>query len=783
MRKRLMNAFDTMTMPEDCTRRIEQQLVKELRKERKKETKPGREQETWTMRAPVSSRRSWWGAAAGLVCLVLLLLVPTFAVRGTPRDNTLTETFPAFTPEETTQISETPEDFYCVATDLPAQEIEQFADRVRKLVLESDWNSLAVRLHYPITIDGAMVEDAVGFVDLILARGIRPAFVAAMEEESCRQMFCNWQGISMGDAGQVWFSEVIYEDGGSGLKITAINGMVPSTSDYEYEEREDGTIAITKYLGMEEAVVVPSTIDGKKVTAIGDAFAETGAFQDCRTVTSVEIAGEVTVIGNNTFQSCHNLETVILPETVTGLAHCVFDDCPNLRSVYFNGDAPATGNYVFTASEKLTIYYREDTEGWTNPWYGCNTQAVDSGTQAGESRNTIPAEFIGILLENHAFYSHDFEKEMSIAEYCETFGAGSDITVEVPKFTVVDMDGDGVSEVVLWIRVNGTSDYGTMVLRYQDGKVYGTSFAYRQLFNLRKDGSFDYSGGGDNDGSAVLKFTQFDCYSEKISRSDQDEKAFAQWHIYPCGRADVVLESYEYASEEWGSMLGSQFWYFEELAKGNRENNWDSLKESLARDGMVYTDGEGVFSVYDPGTPGCWMYGVLTNVNGFDQLAEMGYYVCNENGEFQAEIRDLLSDTPAYAIDVTLGSGGTEVPSVDDVFNYFGQEELNSGGIRDALQIRALMDDFALHYFANDMEDCDCLADTFAGRVEGYSPSGEPTIISHKGLPTEAMQVGDTCSVSLELLEPGQTDSYSYLSMELIRQENGWKVRSYALEK
>jgi len=59
-------------------------------------------------------------------------------------------------------------------------------------------------------------------------------------------------------------------------------------------------------------------------------------------------------------------------------------------------------------------------------------------------------------------------------------------TIKTPQFAVVDLDGDGVSEVVLAIE-----DYnGFIILRYKESKVYGFIVSYRSMYNLKADGSF-----------------------------------------------------------------------------------------------------------------------------------------------------------------------------------------------------------------------------------------------------------------------------------------------------
>ena len=58
--------------------------------------------------------------------------------------------------------------------------------------------------------------------------------------------------------------------------------------------------------------------------------------------------------------------------------------------------------------------------------------------------------------------------------------------IKTPQFAVVDLDGDGVSEVVLAIE-----DYnGFIILRYKESKVYGFIVSYRSMYNLKADGSF-----------------------------------------------------------------------------------------------------------------------------------------------------------------------------------------------------------------------------------------------------------------------------------------------------
>lgn len=141
-------------------------------------------------------------------------------------------------------------------------------------------------------------------------------------------------------------------------------------AEFETTVNQDGTVTIKRYLGPGGDVVIPPEIDGRQVTAIGNTFEITGAFQDCTTVTSVAIPEGVTEIQDNAFYSCTALEIVTIPASVTLLRNCAFCDCPNLRAVYFEGDAPQQANYVFDSTENVTMYYRDGASGWSSLWHG-----------------------------------------------------------------------------------------------------------------------------------------------------------------------------------------------------------------------------------------------------------------------------------------------------------------------------------------------------------------------------------------------------------------------------
>lgn len=95
------------------------------------------------------------------------------------------------------------------------------------------------------------------------------------------------------------------------------------------------------------------------------------------------------------------------------------------------------------------------------------------------------------------------------------------------------MDGDGIQEAVVDFRFGENSQVMCMVLKWDSNSetVYGTEFYYRQMNQIKEDGSFAYSGGGDNDGWAKLRWENSAWVKENVESSDH--KTDVQWYSYP----------------------------------------------------------------------------------------------------------------------------------------------------------------------------------------------------------------------------------------------------------
>ena len=82
---------------------------------------------------------------------------------------------------------------------------------------------------------------------------------------------------------------------------------------------------------------------------------------------------------------------------------------------------------------------------------------------SNEQSGNLSAEekYKAILLGNGNFISTEPQKqELSLETLGEAVTDDDSVTVKATQFTIIDLDGDGENEVVLWIQINGVVDYG-----------------------------------------------------------------------------------------------------------------------------------------------------------------------------------------------------------------------------------------------------------------------------------------------------------------------------------
>ena len=102
----------------------------------------------------------------------------------------------------------------------------------------------------------------------------------------------------------------------------------------EYEELEDGTVTITKFVRSSSTdIELPSVIDGKAVTSIGKSAFNADDIDACSDLTSIIIPDSVTIIGRYAFCNCTSLTDIVIPDSVTSIGQYAFLDCASLTEI------------------------------------------------------------------------------------------------------------------------------------------------------------------------------------------------------------------------------------------------------------------------------------------------------------------------------------------------------------------------------------------------------------------------------------------------------------------
>jgi len=112
--------------------------------------------------------------------------------------------------------------------------------------------------------------------------------------------------------------------------------------DYDYVTNADNTITLTRYIGTNAVVTIPTNITGLPVIRIGQS-----AFSGLTNVTSVTIPGSVTNIGDSVFERCYGLTNASLANGVLSIGSNAFESCTSLTSVTLPGTLASIGASAF----------------------------------------------------------------------------------------------------------------------------------------------------------------------------------------------------------------------------------------------------------------------------------------------------------------------------------------------------------------------------------------------------------------------------------------------------
>lgn len=182
------------------------------------------------------------------------------------------------------------------------------------------------------------------------------------------------------------FDEPDFEEKLANIKyVFPVNKKFVVPKEKWSSQDSEGGAEITSYNGDEAAITVPSKIDEKTVTKIGDyAFSPekggidkkrrdilqqiksvfmartirqigTGAFKNCSSLEYVLVPGSVEKIGDRAFSGCLELEAVTLPDGLCSIGNGVFFGCKKLDSIEIPTAVKEIGDLAFSGCEHVTF--------------------------------------------------------------------------------------------------------------------------------------------------------------------------------------------------------------------------------------------------------------------------------------------------------------------------------------------------------------------------------------------------------------------------------------------
>lgn len=133
----------------------------------------------------------------------------------------------------------------------------------------------------------------------------------------------------------------------------------------------EGNVIITGYDGSSSDVVVPESIDGKKVVDFGDVFTKnvtitsltincdvtslsSGCFSGCTALTSVTLPDGLLKIPSKAFMGCKKLTSVNIPEHVTEIGEYAFNGCTSLEEMLLPISVLQISQYAFSGCTSLS---------------------------------------------------------------------------------------------------------------------------------------------------------------------------------------------------------------------------------------------------------------------------------------------------------------------------------------------------------------------------------------------------------------------------------------------
>lgn len=255
----------------------------------------------------------------------------------------------------------------------------------------------------------------------------------------------------------------------TGPAIDGSNGL-----DFTESGSGDGVVIVGMGSCTDKNVVIPDTIDGKPVTAIGEK-----AFHQNYSIESVTLPDSIVSIGKSAFEQCHSLKTINLPDSiekiehrafygagltevtipvnVTEIASATFEKCKDLTAVHTSGNLRHIRSEAFRDCTSLvTVDLAEGVQQiWSEAFSGCTSlkkiELPDTVYSIDNMvfRDCTALESVKLPKQlrtlEYAAFMHCFSlKEVTIPEKADYFKIVGKCLIDIPHKSASLIWDDGV---------------------------------------------------------------------------------------------------------------------------------------------------------------------------------------------------------------------------------------------------------------------------------------------------------------------------------------------------
>lgn len=121
--------------------------------------------------------------------------------------------------------------------------------------------------------------------------------------------------------------------------------IVFAHGEFDYIILEDDTVEIVDYHGTERNIRIPTVIENREVSSIGE-----GAFEGRTELLSVQLGGFVRRISDSAFAGCSTVSEIIIPQSVREIGDYAFHKCLMLKEISLPSALLSLGKGAFSSS-------------------------------------------------------------------------------------------------------------------------------------------------------------------------------------------------------------------------------------------------------------------------------------------------------------------------------------------------------------------------------------------------------------------------------------------------